>query len=71
MKKIEAIVVNVLEIKDEKIKVMLPFAKIPIQMNRLFFIRRLRDGYFKLHRADIISKIFQKRDPKKTVAGLS
>jgi hypothetical protein len=59
MKKNKIIEVKVLDVSEDKIKVKLPYAKIPIQMNRPFFIRRLKDGYYKLHRPDLINKIFR------------
>lgn len=57
----KAIEVKIIEMSNEKIIVKLPFAKIPIQMNKPFFIKRLKDGYFKLNRPDQLYSLFAMR----------
>ena len=40
--------VDVLYWSPKYVKVKLPFVEVPIKMNRSFFNRRIRNGYFKL-----------------------
>ncbi|MFK7982542.1 MAG: hypothetical protein AB8G86_21355 [Saprospiraceae bacterium] len=41
--------VKILNIKDDKLKIKLPFLDIPITMNDDFFKRRVANGYFQIN----------------------
>ena len=40
--------VIVIEADKEKVMLKLPFVDVPVEMNRTFFQRRLRNGYYKI-----------------------
>ena len=56
----QSIEVQKIEAKAKKLKIELPFLSIPITMNRAFFDRRLKSGYFKIINPEVDHTFFKK-----------
>jgi len=45
--------VKILNVKNDKLKVKLPFLDIPVTMNDNFFKQRVANGYFQINEKDV------------------